>query len=522
MMRLDIDAIERCTLEMNMDQLLNTDWRENFKDLSVDLSPFIDGQRRTSVSTEVFRKISPATGQLLYELPVGHAEDVNLAVSAARGAFDDKRWAGLSLARRKSILMDFADLVEANASELALMDTVEVGKPISDSINIDLPLALGVIRYCAESVDKVMGDSSFIDHTTLAMVARKPRGVIGASIGWNFPTILAAQKIAPALAMGNTIVLKPSELSNLSALRLAELATDAGIPAGVLNVVPGVGATVGEELSRHHDIDMITFTGSSLTGKRIMQAAGASNMKRLLLECGGKSANLVFPDMNDLDAVADGVMARMFWNQGQVCTAGTRLIVHTSIKTELVRKLKNRMGRFKMGDPLDPSTNFGPLVSEAQMNKVLRYIAIGDEEGAKRTHGGQRSMVASGGFFVEPTIFDEVTERMVIAREEIFGPVLSVMSFETVDQAMRLANSTDYGLSASVWTRDLSIIHEAMRSLRVGEITVNACNNPSGGAMFGMLPLEGHKQSGFGGESGLQGLLPYTVMTSVQIHTTRH
>jgi 4-guanidinobutyraldehyde dehydrogenase/NAD-dependent aldehyde dehydrogenase len=504
-----------------MDILLNTDWHKSAKELAIDLSPFIDGVHCRSVSTQTFSKTNPATGERLYELPVGDADDVDNAVKVARQAFEDRRWSGLSLARRKQVLMDFASLVEKHASELALMDALEVGKPIQDAINIDLPLALGVIRFCAESVDKVMGDCSFVDDTTLAVVARNPRGVIGASIGWNFPLILAAQKISPALAMGNTLVLKPSELSTMSAVRLAELAVEAGVPAGVLNVVPGLGTTVGDAISRHSDVDMITFTGSSATGKRIMQSAGASNMKRLLLECGGKSANLVFPDVKDLDAVADGVMSRMFWNQGQVCTAGTRLIVHASLKEALVEKVQARLSAFKMGHPLDPQTNFGPLVSAPQRDKVLHYIQQGEAQGARKVCGGVRAMMSTGGYYVEPTIFDNVSEEMVIAREEIFGPVLSVMSFDRAVEGIHLANATDYGLSASLWTQDMSVVHEAMRSLRVGEITVNACNKPSSGAMFGALPLEGHKQSGFGGESGLQGLLPYTTLTSVQIHTAR-
>ncbi len=505
-----------------MNDIKKTDWQKSASALKVDLSPFIDGEHRKSASTEVFEKTNPATGQLLHELPAGDTKDVDLAVSVARRAFEDRRWSGLSLAQRKNIMMGFADLVEKHSSELALMDSLEVGKPILDSLAIDLPFSVGIMRYCAEGVDKVLGESSFVDDSTLAVVARNPRGVIGASIGWNFPMVLAVQKVAPALAMGNTVVLKPSELSSMSALRLAELAVEAGIPPGVLNVVPGVGPTVGDAIARHHDVDMITFTGSSATGKRIMQAAGASNMKRLLLECGGKSAILVFPDVEDLDAVADGVVGRMFWNQGQVCTAGTRLIVHASIKDELLRKVQSRLAGFKIGNPLDPQFNFGPLVSAPQMNKVLRYIEQGVEQGAKITCGGGRALASSGGYFVEPTIFDVVSEEMTIAKEEIFGPVLSVMSFDKVAEGMRLANSTEYGLSASLWTRDLSIVHEAMRSLRVGEITVNACKKPSPGAMFGLLPLEGHKQSGFGAEGGLHGLLAYTVMTSVQIHTVRH
>lgn len=497
-------------------------WEERAAALSSNLAPFIDGAYRPSASSEIFEKFNPANGDLLHKLPAGSREDVDIAVRSARAAFADRRWSGLSLARRKTILFDFAALIERHAHELALMDSIEVGKPIQDTVGIDLPLTIGIIRYCAESVDKVMGESSFVDDGTLAVLARNPRGVIGASIGWNFPLVLAIQKIAPALAMGNTVVLKPSELSSLSAFRLAELAVEAGIPAGVLNVVPGIGPTVGDAISHHPDIDMISFTGSSATGKRIMQASGASNMKRLLLECGGKSANIVFPDVEDLDAAADGVVGRMFWNQGQVCTAGTRLIVHADIRDALVEKVIARLDGFRIGNPLDPQTSFGPLVSEPQMRKVLRYIDQGSEQGARLSCGGQRVLGSTGGFFVEPTIFDDVSETMTIAREEIFGPVLSVMSFDTVNEALRLGNATDFGLSATLWTSSISVMQEAMRTLRVGELSINACARPTPGAMFGSLPLEPHKQSGVGTESGPHGLLAYTALTSVQIHSRRY
>lgn len=485
------------------------------------LAPFIDGDYVDSASDAYFDKRNPANGELLHQLPEGASADVDRAVASARRAFDDRRWRGLPLSERKAILFGFADLVEAHLQEIALLDAMEVGKPIRDTLSIDLPLTLGILRYCAESVDKIFGQTSFIDDSTMATVMRSPRGVVAGSIGWNFPAVLAAQKIGPALATGNSLVLKPSELSTLSALRMAELAVEAGVPPGVLNVAPGIGATVGQALAMHDDVDMISFTGSSATGKRIMQAAGASNMKRMLLECGGKSANIVFPDFEDLDAVADGVIGRMFWNQGQVCTAGTRLIVHASIKDRLIERVLRGLEDFRPGPPLDPETTFGPLVSQPQMAKVLAYIEQGSTQGARLICGGERILNASGGYFVAPTIFDDVSEAMVIAREEIFGPVLSVMTFDSVAQAMHLANATDYGLSATVWTTDISRMQEAIRSLRVGELAINACPRPSAGAAFGTLPLEPHKQSGFGAESGVQGLLSYTALTSVQIHALR-
>lgn len=498
------------------------DWEGLAEGIPTHIAPFIDGDYVDSASRAVFAKYNPADGKLLHELPEGATADVNRAVASGRRAFEDRRWRGMALSERKTILFAFADLVEANARELALLDAVEVGKPIGDALSIDLPLSVGILRYCAESVDKIFGQTSFVDDSTTAVIQRTPRGVVAGSIGWNFPAVLAAQKIGPALATGNSLVLKPSELSTLSALRMAELALQAGVPAGVLNIIPGIGATVGNALALHGDVDMISFTGSSATGKRIMQAAGASNMKRLLLECGGKSANVVFADFDDLDAVAEGVVGRMFWNQGQVCTAGTRLIVDASIKDALVDRIERIIEDMRPGHPLDPATTFGPLISEPQMQKVLRYIEQGASQKARLVCGGKRLLEESGGYYVAPTIFDDVREDMAIAREEIFGPVLSVMTFQSVGEAMRLANATEYGLSATVWTTDISRMQEAMRSLRVGELSVNACPRPSAGAAFGSLPLEGHKQSGFGIESGGQGLLSYTALTSVQIHGQRY
>jgi 4-guanidinobutyraldehyde dehydrogenase/NAD-dependent aldehyde dehydrogenase len=497
------------------------DWRSRAEALRSKISPFIDGDYVESTSDATFSKYDPANGRLLHELPEGTHADVDRAVASARQAFDDRRWLGLPLAERKSILLRYADLIEADQQHIALLDALEVGKPIRDTETIDLPLTIGIIRYCAESVDKLFGQTSFVDDSTMAIVVRSPRGVVAGSVGWNFPAVLAAQKIGPALATGNSLVLKPSELSSLSALRMAELAIKAGVPAGVLNIVPGIGATVGAALSEHADVDMITFTGSSATGKRIMQAAGRSNMKRLLLECGGKSANIVFPEFEDLDAVAEGVIGRMFWNQGQVCTAGTRLIVHTSVKNPLIDKIIQKLSGFRPGHPLDPTTTFGPLISQSQMMKVLGYIEQGSMQGARLAHGGESILPETGGFYVAPTIFDDVLSEMTIAQEEIFGPVLSVLAFESVSEAIHLANATSYGLSATVWTTDVSQMQEAIRSIRVGELSINACPRPSAGAAFGTLPMEAHKQSGFGAESGQQGLLSYTALTSAQIHGVR-
>ncbi|HWG68690.1 MAG TPA: aldehyde dehydrogenase family protein [Steroidobacteraceae bacterium] len=494
-------------------------WLDRARSAKRHNAALIDGSFGAAGGAETFAKTSPIDGTVLAEFPVGTVADVDSAVASARTAFDDGRWKDLPVTERKRALFKLADLIAAHTEELAVLDVVDVGKPIRDALNVDLPLSLGVLRYCAEAMDKLLGTVTPADARTLAITVRAPRGVVGGIIGWNFPLVLAVQKMAPALAVGNSLVLKPSELSSFSALRLGELALEAGIPPGVFNVLPGLGRTVGVALAGHPDVDLLTFTGSSATGKKIMQAAGASNMKRLLLECGGKAANIVCEDCPDLDGVADGIMARMFWNQGQVCTAGTRLLVARSVRSALVEKIIARAARLQAGDPFDAATTFGAIVSRPQMDKILNYIRVGREQGASLIHGGTQVRESSGGFFVEPTVFDGVRADMTIAQEEIFGPVLSVMAFDTIDEAIRLANATNYGLSATVWTQSTLITQRMIQSLRAGEITINATGRPAPGAMFGSMPLEPQNQSGNGVESGLEGMSTYTTLKAIQVHT---
>ena len=500
-------------------EIPTVDWHARACKPRVPVQPFIEGKFRSSQSASSFRKINPANGTLLAEMAEGSCEDVNTAVRSARNAFEDGRWSDLPAAQRKSVLLRFADLIDRHSEDLALLDALDVGKPITDVLTIDLPFSTSVLRFNAEVADKIFGTTVPADGRTLAMCVRIPRGVVGAIIGWNFPLLLAMQKIGPALATGNSLVLKPSELSSLSAMRVAELAVEAGIPDGVLNVVPGIGATVGDALAHHDDVDMLSFTGSSATGKRIMQAAAASNMKRLLLECGGKSPNIVFADFPDLDAAVTGVTSRMFWNQGQVCTAGTRVLVEESIREDFTARLIRKVREIRAGDPLDPATSFGALVSCPQLEKVMGYIQSATDEGARLQLGGKRVLRESGGNFVEPTIFDGVTTGMKVAQEEVFGPVLSIMSFETIGQAVALANATMYGLSATAWTKDVGKVQYLIRKLQSGEITINATPNPSSGARFGSMPLEPYNQSGLGVEGGTSGVECYTAMKSVQIHT---
>jgi acyl-CoA reductase-like NAD-dependent aldehyde dehydrogenase len=485
--------------------------------LSLDVRPFIDGKRVASASSQPWSKFSPATGKLLMQFPEGCAEDVDAAVRSARAAVDDGRWSDMHVSQRRAILLKLADLVQSNAPELALMESLEVGKPIRDSENIDLAVSPAILRYNAEAADKVCGTTLPSDGRSLCFTTRGPRGVIGAIVGWNFPLALAVLKVGPALATGNSMVLKPSELSSLSALRLAELAIEAGVPPGVLNVVPGTGPGVGEPLVRHLDVDMISFTGSTATGRRLTAAVGQSTMKPLLLECGGKSPNIVFDDCPDLDAVADAVTARMYWNQGQVCTAGSRLLVQDTIRERLLERIVARARALLPGNPMLPTTGAGPLISEPQMTKVLGYIESGRAEGARLLLGGGRTLESTGGYYVETTIFDGVRPEMKIAQEEIFGPVLSVIAFRDATHACQIANSTMYGLSATVWTRGFNRMHAMIKGLRAGEIDIKATATPSAGAALGSMPLEPHKQSGVGIEGGLEGLQSYTVLRSVKI-----
>lgn len=486
--------------------------------ISLKVHPFIDGRPVASASSELWTKYCPANGWPLMQFSAGSAVDVDHAVGAARAAFDDGRWSDLSTDQRGAVLLKLADLIERDRESLATMDTLEVGKPITDARAIDVTVAAALLRFNAVNADKASGCVIPADARSICQTIRVPRGVVAAIVAWNFPLAQAVLKAGPALATGNSLVLKPSELSSLSALRLAELALEAGVSPGVFNVVPGVGQTVGDAIARHPDIDMLSFTGSSATGRQLMVAAGQSSMKHLLLECGGKSPNIVFDDCPDLDAVADAVTARMYWNQGQVCTAGTRLLVQASIKDALLERIASRARALVPGDPFDPATRCGPLISEPHMNKVLGYIQSGIEAGARLVLGGRR-IPREGGYFVETTLFDGVGPQMRIAQEEIFGPVLVVMPFGDAEEACRLANATVYGLSATVWTQSIHRIHLLMRKLRAGDIDINATARPSAGRLVATMPLEPHKQSGIGVEGGIEGLQSYTALRSVRMFT---
>lgn len=491
-------------------------WEEKRKALRFDLRPLIAGKREASRSEATTPCLSPRDGAHLYDLAAGSGDDAERAVKAARAAFEGGGWSGASPLMRKAVLFGFADLIDRNQAELALLDSVEMGKPISLALG-DCFATAHIVRYYAEYCDKITGSTAPAPAGLVQYNQREARGVVAAIVPWNYPLPNAALKIAPALAAGNAVVLKPSELSSSSALRLAELAHQAGVPPGMLNVVPGFGASVGAALAASVDVDLVAFTGSTATGLRLMSAVGASHLKPLQLECGGKSANIVCADCADLDAVAQDAARRIFDNQGQLCVAGTRLIAHRSIKQDLVTRIRVAAEALRIGDPLDPTVNFGPLASRARMDAVLAHCEAANKEGAQLVLGGTVTRPESGGFFVAPTIFDAVTPGMRLAQDDIFGPVLSVMSFETTQEALAIANSTSYGLSATVWTKDLSTATAFIRGLKAGRVAVHAA--PADPAAF-VFPIaaEPFGQSGFGAEAGREGFETYTRLKAVDIH----
>jgi gamma-glutamyl-gamma-aminobutyraldehyde dehydrogenase len=455
---------------------------------------FIDGTFTPAQSGKTFTTENPATGKPLAQIAACDAPDVDRAVKAARKSFESGVWSRQKPADRKKVLLKFADVLEANAGELALLDTLEAGKPIADCATMDIPDTIACIRWHAEATDKIYDRVSPTGPENLALVLREPLGVVGCVVPWNFPAQMVAWKIGPALAAGNSVVLKPAELTSLSALRMAELAAGAGVPAGVFNVVPGFGETAGQAIGRHPDVNLVAFTGSTEVGRYFLKYSAESNLKRILLECGGKSPQVVFADAPELEVVANHAVSAAFWNMGENCSCGSRLIVHQSIKDELVARVARLAKTWKVGDPLDPQNRLGAMIEKPHLEKVLGYIAAGQAEGAKLVMGGNRILQETGGYFVEVTMFDVATHAMKIAREEIFGPVLSVISFSTEEEAVALANDTNYGLAASLYTQDLNRAHRVARALRAGTVSVNCFSEGDLTTPFG-----GFKESGFGG-----------------------
>ncbi|MEK1939258.1 MAG: aldehyde dehydrogenase [Pseudomonas sp.] len=495
-----------------MTTLSRADWEKRAQDLKIEGRAFIHGEYTAAVSGDTFDCISPVDGRVLGKIASCDLADAELAVKDARATFNSGVWSRKAPVERKEIMIRFAALLDEHAEELALLETLDMGKPISDSLNIDVPGAARALSWSGEAIDKIYDEVAATPHNEIGLVTREPIGVVGAIVPWNFPLMMACWKLGPALSTGNSVVLKPSEKSPLTAIRIAQLAIDAGIPAGVLNVLPGYGHTVGKALALHMDVDTIVFTGSTKIAKQLMVYAGESNMKRVWLEAGGKSPNIVFADAPDLQAAAESAAGAIAFNQGEVCTAGSRLLVERSIKDTFVPLVIEALKGWKPGNPLDPETNVGALVDTQQMNNVLSYIEAGHTDGAKLVAGGKRTLEASGGTYVEPTIFDGVTNSMRIAQEEIFGPVLSVIAFDTAEEAVAIANDTIYGLAAAVWTSNISKAHLTAKALRAGSVWVNQYD---GGDMT--APFGGFKQSGNGRDKSLHAFDKYTELKSTWI-----
>ncbi|MCG3126236.1 MAG: Phenylacetaldehyde dehydrogenase [Phycisphaerae bacterium] len=479
---------------------------------SVKIGPtklLINGEWQNSASGKTFPTINPATEEVIAQVAEADAPDVEAAVKAARRAFEDGAWSKMSAADRGRLMYRLADLIEANKKELAALETLDNGKPFGDALAADLPLTIACYRYFAGWTDKIHGKTIPVAGPYFTYTRHEPVGVCGQIIPWNFPLLMQAWKLAPALACGCTVILKIAEQTPLTALRVGELILEAGFPPGVVNLLPGYGPTAGQALARHMDVDKVAFTGSTEVGHLIMKYAAESNLKRVTLELGGKSPNIVFAD-TDLDAAAEGAHFALFFNQGQCCCAGSRLFVEQKVHEQFVEKLVTRAKNRKVGDPFARGIEQGPQVDKEQFGKVLGYIEAGKKEGAELMCGGGR--VGNKGYFVEPTVFNNVKDEMKIAQEEIFGPVMAVMPFKDVDEVVKRANRTAYGLAAAVWTRDIEKAHSVAARVRAGTVWVNCYDVFDAAAPFG-----GYKQSGLGRELGEYGLQNYTEVKTVTV-----
>ncbi|NVK42917.1 MAG: aldehyde dehydrogenase [Oceanospirillaceae bacterium] len=488
------------------------DWKALAGALKFRNQAWINGRFQDAQSGESFACFNPATEEVLAEVASCDTADVDIAVRNAREAFDSGVWSERSPAGRKKVLLRLAELLEQHRDEFALLDTLDMGKSIGETSGLDIPSSIGCWRWTAEAVDKVYGEIAPTGSDALALMTREPIGVIGAIVPWNYPLMMATWKLAPALAAGNSVVLKPSEKSPLSALRLAELAQQAGLPDGVLNVLPGFGHTAGKALALHMDVDVLVFTGSTRVAGMLMEYAGQSNLKRVWLEAGGKSPNLVFDDCEDIREAAANAAAAIFSNQGEVCIAASRLYVQKGIKDRFLDALVDAAKAFQPGDPLDPATTMGPLVDSAQLDTVNRYVQSGLDEGGELLIGGVRPHREGEGYFSQPTIITGANNEMTMVREEIFGPVLAVCEFETEEEAIRLANDSAYGLGACVWTSNLKRAHRVSRKLQSGMVWVNGWGDGDQTVPFG-----GVKGSGNGRDKSLHALEKYTELKTIWV-----
>ena len=474
---------------------------------------FIGGNYVDSTSGKTFESISPVDGKIITNIAECDVEDINKAVIAAREVFEKGSWSRMAPSKRKKILFNFADLMKKNILELGILETLNMGKPITRATG-DIAACINCTKWYAEAIDKIYDDVAPTGDNIIATITREPIGVVGAVTPWNYPLLMACWKFAPALATGNSFILKPAEQSPLSALRIAELAIEAGMPEGVFNVVPGFGPTAGKALGMHMDVDKLGFTGSTEVGRYFLSYSGQSNMKRVSLECGGKSPNVIFADAPDLDHAAKMAADGMFGNSGQVCDAPSRLLIEKSIKDEFLEKVSEYSKPWMPDDPFKPETLMGSIVDKTQTERILDYIDTGKNEGANVLTGGEQVNQDSGGYYISPTILKDVKNDMKVAKEEIFGPVLCSIDFENEDDALKIANDTNYGLNAIIWSNDLNKVHKLAKRIKSGKVLINSVSD---GDMS--LPHGGYKQSGFGRDKSLEALDQYTQSKLTLIET---
>lgn len=496
-----------------MGLLTTQEYEKIAQSLTYNTKALIGGKLTDSASGKTFDTVNPANGKVITSIASCGIQDVDEAVKSAKVAFDSGKWSRIEPGERKKRLFILADLIEKHAAELAVMESVDSGKPICDTIEGDVPETVQCFRFAAEAIDKLNDEITPTDNDSLCLVKREPLGVCAAILPWNFPILMAAWKLAPILASGNCVVVKPAKLTSLTLLKLAELSLEAGIPAGVLNVVPGSGNVIGNALANHPEIALITFTGSTAVGKNLLNCSGNSNIKRVLLELGGKNPCVVTQDIEDLDYAASEIVKAALWNMGENCTQNSRIIIHKDIKDKLVPKLLVEVEKWKAGNPLDPSNLHGALIERSHMEKILEYIEIGKNEGARLLYGGEQILKETGGNFLKPAVFDECSQSMRIIKEEIFGPVFGIETYTSIDEAIAMANDTEYGLQASVWSDNIHKVQTLTSGIKAGVISVN---HFSEGDMT--TPFGGFKQSGFmGRDKSVWANRQYTELKSVYI-----